>query len=66
MPVAIHGHPSCGSASSLAGNGKINTLLSLSSEEGDPKGKVSLAGRDSQCGPWNDKGSVMRGVDTPV
>lgn len=40
MPAASHGDSFvCGSISSLVGNTKMNTLSSLNSEEGHPKGK---------------------------
>ena len=48
----------CGPVSSLAGSRKTNTLLPLNSEEGDNKGKASLASRNSLCDPW------MRGSST--
>ena len=54
--AAIHGAAFvCGPVSDLAGRRKTNTLLPLNSEEEDNKGKASLASRNSQCDPWNEK-----------
>lgn len=67
VPAATQGAPFVrGAVWSPAGNRKTNMLSSPNSEEGDPKGKVSLAGRRAQRGPWNRKSSVRGDADIPV
>lgn len=41
-------------------------VSSTDPEEGDPKGKVSLAGRRAQCGPWDTGRARYTGRQTPL